>query len=200
MGGPLRNPPLGVQQPQGGLFTDPGVGFQDSQGGSLTDPPPAENKELPRSTAAVDIDISITILDRVLKARPTKADPAALTEARNWIWGYQRKHGREPNAHPPDDLIVAQFLAVDEWPRLQAMLYELMAERKEPGYSYAWFISVALQRIHGIAPAAIKQRRATLKLVPRPPAAPPPAPQQETLSLEEQISNLARAKAMRFGR
>ena len=41
----------------------------------------------------------------------------------------------------------------------------LLAERRPPGYSYAWFISVALQRIHGIQPTLLKQRRARLSLV-----------------------------------
>jgi hypothetical protein len=52
-----------------------------------------------------------------------------------------------------------------------------MAERKPPGYSYAWFISVALQRIHGVQPAALKARRAQLRIVDRAPRQAAPGPQ-----------------------
>lgn len=40
-----------------------------------------------------------------------------------------------------------------------------MAERKEPGHSYAWYVTVAAQRIHGIRPQDLKTRRAELRLV-----------------------------------
>jgi hypothetical protein len=47
-----------------------------------------------------------------------------------------------------------------------------MAERKEPGYQYSWYVTVALPRFHGIQPEELKQRRAELRLVrqPGPPA------------------------------
>jgi hypothetical protein len=63
----------------------------------------------------------------------------------------------------PDDAITAQFLTVAEWPRLEALLCDLAAERKEAGYSYGWYITVALQRIHGLSPARVREMRARLK-------------------------------------
>ena len=63
----------------------------------------------------------------------------------------------------PDDAIAAQFLAVAEWPRLEALLCDLAAERKEAGYSYGWYVTVALQRIHGLSPARVREMRARLK-------------------------------------
>jgi hypothetical protein len=57
---------------------------------------------------------------------------------------------------------------------LERLLYDLMAERKKPGENYpAWFIAVAIQRLHGIGPQQQKQARAALRLVKRgQPAAP----------------------------
>ena len=86
-------------------------------------------------------------------------------------WRYRKpaanhaKYAREENRLPglPDDAITAQFLAVAEWPRLDALLYDLAAERKEAGYSYGWYVTVALQRIHGLSPARVREMRARLK-------------------------------------
>src|SRR6185437_14250586 len=63
----------------------------------------------------------------------------------------------------PDDAITAQFLTVAEWPRLEVLLSDLAAERKETGYSYGWYVTVALQRIHGLSPARLREMRARLK-------------------------------------
>ena len=38
------------------------------------------------------------------------------------------------------------------------MLQDLMAERRQPGDSYGWFVAVALQRILGISPQQVKAR------------------------------------------
>ena len=132
--------------------------------------PPTENKRLPPGAAGVDIDSeAIGVIDRLLKARKTDFDPERLEKARGWLHGYVCKFAADKDRHPPDARITAQFLAVAPWPQLEGLLYDLMSEQKEPGYSYAWFVSVALQRIHGIQPKALKQRRAHLKLMKRSP-------------------------------
>jgi hypothetical protein len=68
-----------------------------------------------------------------------------MADARRWMHGYMAKfHAPDnPDPHPPDDKIVAQFLTIAPWLRLLNMIYELMAERQQAGHSYAWFISVA---------------------------------------------------------
>lgn len=136
-----------------------------------------------------------------------------LTEAGNWLHSYQLKFGREPNAHPPDAKIVAQILTVAPWPQLQDLLYDLMAERKQPGHSYAWYLTVALQRIHGISPQVQKAQRTALKVLrgrtgvpavgtPSNPKvqgggapAEPPA-DDEPFNSDEIVADLARVKSM----
>jgi len=150
------------------------------QGGVIPTPPPTAGLDLtraPQDPRAVDSDLKPSILDRVLTARPKDFDPELLRKARGWMHGYSAKLGREPYAHPPDDAVCAQFLAVAEPDRLHNLVMELMHERKEPGATPAWFITVALQRLHGVQPTALKQRRAELRAVagkrPTESAAPP---------------------------
>ncbi len=105
-------------------------------------------------------------LDRVLRARPKDFPPERIHAARDWLVGYRRGLNREEHAHPPDDYIVAQFLAVADWPSLERMLKQLFSQQIKPGEQDAWFVTVALNRIHGIAPTDVNKRRAQLKLAP----------------------------------
>ena len=107
------------------------------------------------------------MLDRVLAARPKHFQEQTLQEAKRWLHGYAAKFpapGSE-HPHPPDGAVTAQFLAIAPWPRLLGVIYDLMAERKQCGQSYQWFVTVALQRVHGIQPDQLKAARAELKLV-----------------------------------
>jgi hypothetical protein len=79
-----------------------------------------------------------------------------------------------------------------------------MAERREPGYSYAWFVSVALQRIHGITPAELRARRdATskkareqIRVVPSTPRANTDDGDNLARELENSIAALAAGKRL----
>ena len=171
MGGSFTMPPLASKQSQGGSFTMPPLASKQSQGGIVTMPPPIE--EHARAGASIDSIEPDSIIDRCLRAREKHFKPAELERAKQLIWGYQLKFGPDHNSHPPDGDILAQFLAVAEWHRLEAMVYnELMPDREKPGYKYSWYVTVALQKIHGIKPAILKARRAELRIVrPPPPAA-----------------------------
>lgn len=151
---------LEVRHPDENELRHPGAGNA---------PPPTDSKQEKDGTSRASIEsrFDYEVIDRLLKAKPDKSDAALIEAARRWLHGYMAKLGREQHPHPPDNQILAQFLAIATWPQLEGLLYDLLAERKEPGYSYAWFITVALQRIHGIQPAILKQRRAELKLVSR---------------------------------
>lgn len=180
----------------------------DSQGGYFTEPPPTENKGLPAAAPSVDDLPRLTpILDRVLTSKISHHDKATLETFRAWLHGYMCKLGRDdrnqptPHAHPPDLEIVAQFLAVAEPGRLGAMLDSLLLDRKT-AYSYAWFVTVALQRIHGIAWTETKKARAALRVVKagqRQAAvdAGAAADPQATLDLLNQIESIARIKKLR---
>jgi hypothetical protein len=166
--------PLAPQQGQGGPLTGPPVALQpglplalqQGQGGPLTGPPTTRNQHDAPQRSAVDIEYdSSNTIDRVLRAKPKHFDADTITRARGWLHSYKAKFGRQPHPLAPDNAILAQFLAIADWPALEHVLYDLMAERKEPGASYAWFVSVALQRIHGIAPTSLQARRQQLKLI-----------------------------------
>jgi hypothetical protein len=139
------------------------------------------------------------VIDRLAKAKAKNYDAEQLVEARNFLHSYKCKFGRERHAHAPTDEEVAKFLSVASWPQLSNLLYELMAERKEAGYSYAWFWTVALQRIHGIGPSEQRKIRTQLFEARRP--RPAPAEQQPLLEnvsdLKHAIAAAAAGKGMR---
>ena len=110
------------------------------------------------------------IIAGVLKARAGDYTAAQLSEGRKWIHGYQAKmRGDDP--HPPDDKILAYILAaVAPWTTkdrngAEILVRELMADRLEPGDRYGWYVSVALQRVHGIQPDVWARARAQLRVL-----------------------------------
>mgnify|MGYP001589076858 CR=1 FL=1 len=166
------HPPV-LQQDHPGPVTGPPLDLFQDQPGPPTGPPLTPPQQLPAAAGAVDIDSRVLpILDRLLHANPKTCDAQTLDTARRWLHGYTVKFGFDPKAHPPDDRILAQFLAVAPWVTLERLLYDLMAERKQPGTTYAWYIAVALQRIHGLKYELLRARRAQLKPIPNPNSAP----------------------------
>jgi hypothetical protein len=101
----------------------------------------------------------------LLTAKPKHYDKPTMDEARRWVHGYQTKFGPSATADPPDDTILAQLLAIAPLQYLIRLLQDLMSDRQKAGDTYAWFVTVALQRIHGIAPAAFKAKRAEFKAI-----------------------------------
>lgn len=193
--GPKLGPPPESESVQVVLFQD--------QGGPDLGPGVVLNQDHPPtfSTAAlkedarapVDLDFnSLKTIDRLLTAKPKKADPEAVRFFRGFLHSYMAKLGKEPYPHAPDDLIVAQFLSCGETHQLEKLLYDLMAERKEPGHTYAWFVTVALQRIHGISPQQFKQRRTELRLVKQR----PPEEAASVEAIQQQIADLAFEKRL----
>jgi DNA-binding MarR family transcriptional regulator len=171
------------------------VPFGDAPG-PLTGPPPTENKGVPAPAPAVDIDTdSIGLLDRVLTAKKSHHDKRDLHTLREWVDGYWTKLGpNQPNPHPVDDTILAQLLSIAPLQELIQLLKTLFTERKRPELSPAWFVAVALQRIHGIRPETLKARRADLRAVRRPQA---PEPTQDNLEFAgDLIADLAKPKGM----
>jgi hypothetical protein len=186
--GITNEPRVALQLSHGGLATGPGVAQPVSHGGLIIEPevaqpashpglvsaPPRNEKSVAygerikeRASApadSIDFDFDKTI-DRLHKAKKGDFEESLFETARMQIVSHHAKYAREENrlSGPPDDAITAQFLAVAEWPRLEALLCDLAAERKEAGYSYGWYVTVALQRIHGLSPARVREMRAQLK-------------------------------------
>jgi hypothetical protein len=129
------------------------------------------------------------------KASKKHYDQATFEKAKEMLWGHQVKNcPRNPLKHPPDDEITAQILAIcgGSLERLQGMLWEVAEGKREAGLSYAWYVTVALQRICGLSPAAVREAREKLAATRKPPAS--TAQQQE---LKSQIAKMATAKSMR---
>jgi hypothetical protein len=172
----------------------------EQQPASFAEAPPAENAPVNATFAAVDVDAaSLQLIDRVLSAKTSDFDPNLIRHFRSWLHGYMCKLGRDANnrplsnPHPPPDDLVAQLLALAEPRRLEGFLDGLMAER-QACQTYAWFVVVGLQRIHGIAARSQKQARAALKLVRAGGRAEDPEWRQQTI---EAIASIARAKKLR---
>jgi hypothetical protein len=204
MGGPITGPPPG-------LITGPPLALFQGHPGPVLGPPPTDPKGLAAAAAALDFDpTSLGLIDRVLSAKPKKADPQDLQRFRARLHGYMAKFGRDGNGravqfpHPPSDEIVAQFLAIDDPNALDTMLSNLILDAQNAGahlpnsrtaynpWNYVWFLTIALSRRHGIDFRSQKQARAILRDVKKRPA--PPEPEQ--LALPD-VAALARKKAMK---
>lgn len=104
------------------------------------------------------------VLDRIRRASPQTLSSDLIDHARRRLHGYMRKMGPEVHCHPPDNRTVAQFLSLGDgvggWPALDALLNQLFAEgQKLKQVRYGWFLSVAMQRIHGVNPQVAKRGR-----------------------------------------
>ena len=187
-GGPTIGPPVAQFPGQGGSILGPGVAQKDCQGGPISEPlvaqklgqsgskiePPsnansttcreAYKENAPTRAHSTDFDIE-KMIDRLQNVRKEDFDDSLFETGRQQIASHHAKFCRPENrlSSMPDDVITSQFLSVAEWPRLTALLSELASERKEAGYSYGWYVTVALQRIHGLSPESLKAIRTKLK-------------------------------------
>lgn len=151
------------------------VVLQKDQGGPFPGPPPPENAPLFEFAATIEFKTSNSILDRTLQARPNnfaKSDLQALAGyAYKWLILQKGMQG----AHPPDNLTLAQLAtAAGGTGRAISLILDNLQDRQAENCQY--LVSLALQRIHGIQPAAVKRRRAELRLVHRGQAAPAAEP------------------------
>jgi hypothetical protein len=167
---PLIRTAVARNSSHSGPALGPGVAQVSGQGGpnsrpapnqeSITyEPPHIENASaLAHSIERNDLD---RLIDRLQKAKKSDFDEDTFEQARNLIASHHAKFAREgcQIAGLPDDQITAQFLAIAEWPRLSQMLYDLLSERKQPSFSWGWYVTVALQRIHGISPDRVRALR-----------------------------------------
>ena len=119
------------------------------------------DREQEISTKPTPEEAQLAILDRVLSARPRDFSEAQHAQARTSIMGHVAKFparlGEYNNA--PDRIVTAQLLTVAEWPTLADFFLQLRIDRTQAGEKYVWFVAVALERIHGIRPEALKQKR-----------------------------------------
>ncbi|GEM_PF-6973172 len=109
------------------------------------------------------------ILLRVDQAEAAAYPQEQIEIAKTALLSYRARFGQpDETAAEPDQKILAQVLACAAPEdggiiRIQKVLAELAIERRPCGYSWAWFVSVMLQRIHGIGWQALRQWRAGRK-------------------------------------
>jgi hypothetical protein len=231
-GSPTAGPLVAGNASPSGLKSEPGVVQLSAQDGLNSGPPPNERSticESPHienasaSAESIEKDDFDSLIDRLQKSKRGDFDDQTFEEARNLIASHHAKFAQQDCQITglPDDQITAQFLAIADWPRLHRMLYDLLSERKQSSHSWAWYVTVALQRIHGISPDKLRAIRERLRntatrhavmtppidascLVrnpstssPRPPNQRPYGPSNGIGGLKEQVRMLAASKSMR---
>jgi hypothetical protein len=156
-GGPGPRPLVVQSLSQGGPNSEPLANGKST----AYDQPYKQRARVRADSIEKDFD---KVIDRLQRAQKSDFDEEIFELVRNRIASHHAKFAREANrlSALPDDKITAQFLAIAEWPKLESLLFDLASERKEAGYSYGWYITVALQRIHGIPPSRLQEMRAQL--------------------------------------
>lgn len=226
-GGPTARPVVARNPSPSGLKSEPGVAQLSGQGGLISGPlayeksntcEPAHIENASAHAKSIEKNNFDTLIDRIQTSKRADFEDEIFEAARDLIASHHAKFAREGSQLPgkPDDQITAQFLAVADWPRLSRMLHDLLTERQQTSFSWGWYVTVALQRIHGVAPNSLREVRGRLRkgppsdfrklapVTPRRPLAPDSCPatgiyQQKTGmgSFEEQVRILAASKSIR---
>ena len=110
----------------------------------------------------------MSILDKVLKAKPSHFHATDLAEVKSWMYGFMVKKAPLDlqNPHQPDDQTIAQYMTAAGTDGVK-LIQTLLAERHEAPENAQWFVAVALDRLHGIRPAEVRARRAELRIEPK---------------------------------
>ena len=170
MGGVGKAPPSIA----GGVKAAPQVATEQRHSGVIAAPPPHENKGLTAPPSTLDIDpIRLTTLDRALTARAKAKNRAEVQFWAGRLAWFREKLSGERGWHPDADG-AAQFAEAcnDDSNSADWLLLELHKERRKPGDSAAWWVTVALQRIQRFTPDQVKARREELRNASRPRAVP----------------------------
>ena len=119
------------------------------------------------STAQAPEERETAILERLLTARPRDFSDAQHARVRSMVMAHVAKFPAPLGEYnrPVDKIITAQLLATSEWHKLDDFFMYIRTNRVQAGESYAWFVVVAVERIHGIQPERLKAAREELRLV-----------------------------------
>ena len=166
LGGPVTGPPRANPGPTAG----PPLDLNQGHPGPVTGPPPTENAGLLPTPSRLDINPdSIVLLDRVLTARSSQKPRDLLQQFAATLRTYAPRLGRVYDRDPDADTC-AQLLEAcgDRHETLSWLVIQLKNAHTQPGESPMWWVTVALQRVHGIPPKITAARREELKLAKRP--------------------------------
>ncbi len=121
-----------------------------------------ENQQL-RPTLDIRYD-SIKTIDRVLNPLSQPHDAEKIAWWTTHLHELMRKlGGRFADSRPPDHEVVRQILNTGPEESIKGVIRDLVIKRIPVGDKYSWFISVMLQRLHGIPSDLTADRRDELK-------------------------------------
>jgi hypothetical protein len=150
--------------PPGSNLRTPQVRTSDLTG-PIAGPIATDSKGLPSAAASIDDFKGFPeVIGRVVSTDPMQFPEGEIEKAKTHLHAYMKAFGSAgEQAEPPDDQIAAEFLAVATWAQLFGMLRRLRSEGKAAGESYAWFVTVAMQRIRGVKPSELAAARRAFK-------------------------------------
>ncbi|HLK64635.1 MAG TPA: hypothetical protein VKU19_14420 [Bryobacteraceae bacterium] len=177
------------------------------QGGGLKHPPAQTTLDLqgqgwvsqtPTSPDHKSPSISITsdsIIDRALTARPNHFQRAELDAVKGYAFKWLLRQRGKEHAQPPDDTTCAQLIVACRGARLACdFVLDNLQDRQAENCMY--LVSMALQKIHGIAPPTVKRRRAELRALNGGKSqAPPPAERQPDPEFTAELTRQLKAGA-----
>jgi hypothetical protein len=185
-GGPISGPPSSPESAHP-------LSFPSAQGGPTSAPPSPGNKGLLRIPTRLDIKTDlIEKLDRALTAKAGDKPRDMLMEFRRLLeHAADKLHA--PYHRPPDDDTCAAVAEVcgDSYKTMGWLIIEVHRSKVQIGESPMWWVTVALQRIHGISWKDTAARRIELRSARRPqlmlPTIPEPldAPEETAETLDD---------------
>jgi hypothetical protein len=179
---PTPPPLLGgvTATPEGGVTATPPLNEESS----IYEPRSKEHAPAHGSESDYDKRINRTsdLYERIAKAKPESYDSDEIRNVRSLLCGYWRRMRTEPDALPPPDKLCAEMLTIASFPRIKQELDKLWQKRKKPDRSYRWFVTVLLEKIHGIEPATSGKALSDLRIVQKH----YPKPEQQALLSDEE--------------
>ncbi len=122
------------------------------------EPPPTPNDSDPPALREAK-----SLLQQLHTAKPANFPTQELDHVRMWLSQLMRKYGPNgPNPKVADEWIAAQLLTIAPVARLTQLFYDLQCEDRNSlanAAKYAYFVTLAAQRLRGISPTALRQAR-----------------------------------------
>lgn len=168
-GGPVNGTPVPETGPLVGLKTVQDC-LENGTPVPETDPAPYKERAGARRNRIESIGSSRVSIDRCLAQTTLDSDQADDARTlRAYLRSYAARAGCDTLAGAEiDDKIVAQCLAIAPLGRLQDCLFDLGQGKMGKPRTFAWFVSVFLERLHGYTPTEVAAAREALRVKPKP--------------------------------
>lgn len=172
--GTLPGPEIGTPVPETGTLPGPenGTGGVENGTGGVENATPANKEHAHAGAHRVSIvGSSFVSIDRCLRQTTLDSDQAQEAAVlRSHLRSFCARVGSHTlEGAEVDEKIVAQCLSIAPLHALMQCLRELNGAKIGKPRTWAWFVSVFLERIHGFTPVEVATAREALKLKPKPP-------------------------------